>query len=218
MLENVHKMKIAMIGESGVGKTCLISRYVDDKFENFEPTKAASFKSKTLISSNKKVYIRQMIWDTAGQEAFRSLASFYYKDADAAVLVYDVTNKKSFNELSYWVGELIEYGPKNIILVVAGNKSDMVDKEVVDANEASDFAKSHGASFYLVSAKSNINVAEMYLEIGMKKFPQFKDEFDEYQGNPNDMPMGEAAGEQKKGGQKLRGKNGAGQRGKGGCC
>ena len=149
----MSKMKIAMVGESGVGKTCLINRFVNNVFDNTEPTKAASFKSRTLTSSDGKTDIRQMIWDTAGQEIYRSLASFYYKDADGVILVYDATNRKSFDELNYWIEEINKHASKNVLLTIAGNKSDLIDDEEVDVLTAKEFAKKQNGSFFLVSAK-----------------------------------------------------------------
>eukprot|EP00826_Nyctotherus_ovalis_P008339 TRINITY_DN12155_c0_g4_i2.p1 TRINITY_DN12155_c0_g4~~TRINITY_DN12155_c0_g4_i2.p1 ORF type:complete len:227 (-),score=54.38 TRINITY_DN12155_c0_g4_i2:78-758(-) len=173
----MEKMKIAMVGESGVGKTCLINRYVSNVFDATDATTAASFKSRTLSSHDNSISIRQMIWDTAGQEVYRSLASFYYRDADAVVLVYDVTNKKSFEELIYWVGEINQHSTKSVLLTLAGNKSDRVDDEQVDITDAKEYAKSIGASFFMVSAKENYNIVEMYTELGMRKFPEFRSKF-----------------------------------------
>ena len=166
-----------MIGESGVGKTCIINRYISNIFDSTDPTKAASFKSYSIPSPDGSTDIRQMIWDTAGQEIYRSLASFYYKDADAVILVYDITNEKSFIELDYWIGEVNLHGSKDIIVTVAGNKSDKIDDEKVDVITAKTFAKNNNASFFLVSAKENSNIREMYTELAMRKFPELQSTF-----------------------------------------
>ena len=117
-----------------------------------------------------------MIWDTAGQESFRSISSLYYKDADAVVLVYDITNKESFNELKYWITEVERHCARDVILAIAGNKCDALDDEAVDPNSANDFAIKNNATFYLVSAKENCNVNEMYMDLGRKKFPELEND------------------------------------------
>lgn len=184
-MEDVEKMKIAMVGESGVGKTCLINRYVNNVFEATDATTASSFKSRNMTSPDGTMNIRQMIWDTAGQEVYRSLASFYYRDADAVILVYDITIKKTFDELSYWLGEINQHSSKGVLLTIAGNKSDRIDDEQVDIAEAKEFAKNNGASYFLVSAKENSNITEMYAELGMRKFPELKSKFG-FVTNPNE--------------------------------
>ena len=112
-----NSFKVVLLGESGVGKTCIIDRFINDKFElDTLPTKAASFGAKTItIDENEGKSLQFNIWDTAGQEKFRSLSRIFYKDASAAILVYDITNKKSFEEIkNYWVGQLKEHAQENI--------------------------------------------------------------------------------------------------------
>ena len=182
-------MKVAMLGESGVGKTCIINRYVSNTFKATESTKGASFKPRTLSSPDGKVEIRQMIWDTAGQEIYRSLASFYYRDADAVVLVYDITNQKSFEALSYWTGEIKQNGKQDVILAVVGNKSDRVEEEAVDVSLARQFAKDNKGNFFLVSAKDNLNVSEMYVDLAIRKFPHLKKVFSVGEGEEASGPI-----------------------------
>ena len=122
-MENKSNMKIVMLGESGVGKTCILNRYINNTFEAIGSTSYAKFQSKVLYSSDNQYELKQTIWDTAGQEIYRSLAPFYYKDADGVVLVYDITNETSFNELSYWLDEVKENGKSDVLITVAGNKS-----------------------------------------------------------------------------------------------
>ena len=174
---NVEKMKIVVIGESGVGKTCLINRYVKNVFDVTEPTVGSYFNSRDLNASDGSMTIKQMIWDTAGQEIYRSLTSFYYRDADAIILVYDVTSKKTFDELSYWMQEIKRHCTDDILLTIAGNKSDKVGDEKVNVVEAENFAKANRASFFLVSAKEDSNVTEMYTELGIRKFEKHRSKF-----------------------------------------
>ena len=177
-MENQGNMKIVMLGESGAGKTCIISRFTDNTFiKSSEPTEHASFKKKTLTSIDGSSEIKQVVWDTAGQEIYRSLSPFYYRDADGVILVYDITDQKSFKELQFWIDEVQQNGKKDVFITVAGNKSDLVDKEVVSTVEAKEFAKKNGASFYLVSAKESININEMFTELGLRKFPLMRKAF-----------------------------------------
>ena len=177
-MEPTYSMKIAMLGESGVGKTCILDRYVSDAFNEFtDLTKGASFKAKSLKSQDERIEIKQMLWDTAGQEIYRSLAPFYYKDADAVIVVYDITNEKSFEALAYWIGEVKQNGSPECSLTIAGNKCDCVDAEKVDANMARDFAKNEKAGFFLTSAKDNLNIREMFVDIAMRKFEKLRKDF-----------------------------------------
>ena len=103
------------------------------------------------------------IWDTAGQEKYKSLTKFFYKDAAVAILVYDVTNRKSFESMkNFWYGQIQDFGSKNIILGVAGNKCDMYEKEEVNESEGKAFAESIGAFFEITSAKNNTGINELF--------------------------------------------------------
>ena len=169
-MEDSEVMKVALLGESGVGKTCILDRYVKNTFNDTTTTEHAKFKSKIFTAPDNITKIRQVIWDTAGQEVYRSLANFYYKDADGIILVYDITNEVSFNELTYWINEVRNNVGKDVLLTIAANKSDKIDEEKVTVDIGRNFAESHGASFFLVSAKENINIAEMFIEMGSRKF------------------------------------------------
>ena len=115
--QNLKEFKIVLLGENGVGKACIINRFTKDDFEDvISPTKGASFNSKIMqLDESNESYIKLNIWDTAGQEKFRSLSKLFYKDANAAILVYDITNKKSFNEIKdYWYNQIKESSQENI--------------------------------------------------------------------------------------------------------
>ena len=115
--KNLKEFKIVLLGESGVGKTCIINRYTKEIFEEKVcPTKGALFNSKIIqLDESKESYIKLIIWDTAGQEKYRSMSKLFYKDANAAILVYDITNKKSFNEIKeYWYNQVKESSQKDI--------------------------------------------------------------------------------------------------------
>ena len=156
--------KVVLLGDSGVGKTCIISRYISGAFDQNSPsTNGASYASKILTFENLNKTISLDIWDTAGQEKYKSLTKFFYKDAAVAILVYDITQKESFENMkSYWFEQLQEFGSKNIILGVAGNKCDMYEKEEVSENEAKQFAEKIGAFFEITSAKNNTGINDLF--------------------------------------------------------
>ena len=164
-------LKIVIIGESSVGKTSIISQFVDKIFqEEIQSTVGGSFNSKTILCEDLNKKVKLEIWDTAGQERYRSVTKMFYKDADIAVLVYDITNKDSYDELkNYWVEQVKDSTRKGTNLVIVANKSDLIEKEQVDEDEARNYAKSINASFFVVSAKDSISVGELFKEI-VKKY------------------------------------------------
>ena len=149
----METIKVVLIGESGVGKTSIIQRYVDNIFDpNVILSSSAQFISKT-VELNDEQSIKFEIWDTAGQERFRSLAKIFYKDAKAIILVYDITNKVSFENLqNYWFKEIEENSLSDAILVIVGNKSDLYENEQVTDEEGQKFAEEINAIFKRTSA------------------------------------------------------------------
>ena len=169
-VRNKSGCKVVLLGDSGVGKTCIISRYVSGNYDqNVASTNGASYASKIITFENLNKTISLDIWDTAGQEKYKSLTKFFYKDAAAAILVYDITQKDSFENMkNYWYEQLQEFGSKNIILGVAGNKCDMYDKEEVNENEAKQFAEKIGAFFGITSAKNNTGINDLFMNAANK--------------------------------------------------
>ena len=162
-------LKLVLIGESGVGKTSIITQFIDEVFiTDRQSTIGGTFSSRLVKCGNGK-NLKLEIWDTAGQERYRSVTKMFYKDANAAILVYDITNKNSFDQLqNYWAEQVKESSPKNIIIAVAANKCDLFDKEVVDEKAARDYAKSIGAIFSLTSAKNTAGINDLFIEISKK--------------------------------------------------
>ena len=158
--------KIVLLGDSGVGKTCLISRFISGQFDaNVNSTNGASYASKKVDYPHLGKSLVLDIWDTAGQEKYKSLTKFFYKDAAVAILVYEITKKQTFDNVTkYWHEQLQEFGAKDIIIGVAGNKCDIYDQEEVDENEARQFAEKIGAFFELTSAKNNTGINELFQE------------------------------------------------------
>ena len=133
-MDDSESCKVVLLGESGVGKTSIITQFTEETFsEEQQSTSGATFSSKEISCLGGKKNLKFEIWDTAGQEKYRALSKMFYKDAAAAVLVYDITRKASFEEIkNYWANEIKEYSPKKIVLAIAANKSDLFEKEEVD--------------------------------------------------------------------------------------
>ena len=151
-------VKVALLGDSGVGKTCIIKRYTEDEYDENSPTTAgASYSQRILDIDGKRIQLD--LWDTAGQEKYRSLGKRFYKDAYIICLVYDISTASSFENLkSVWYKDLKDYGEKYKVLAVVGSKSDKFEKEEVKEEEAREYAKSIEATFMLTSAKTGANI------------------------------------------------------------
>ena len=174
--------KVVLLGDSGVGKTCIISRYISGTFdENSATTNGASYCSKNVNYEKLGKNLLLDIWDTAGQEKYKALTKFFYKDAAVCILVYDITRKETFDNLkTFWYSQLKENSGSNVVLGVAGNKCDLYESEDVKESEARQFAEEIGAIFELTSAQNNTGINELFFEVGNKYLdPNFKPSKDE---------------------------------------
>ena len=181
--------KVVLLGDSGVGKTCIISRYISGTFEsNTASTNGASYASKIVKYEKLGKTLSLDIWDTAGQEKYKALTKFFYKDAAVAILVYDITRKESFDTLkNYWYSQLQENGGKNIVLGVAGNKCDMYEQEAVPEEEAREFANKINAIFMLTSAQNNTGINELFMDAGNKYLdPNFQQQINDGENGGNE--------------------------------
>ena len=163
MSDEPPSIKITLLGNPGVGKTCIISRYIDNVFnENNASTIGANYSEKTIVKNGKTYNLD--IWDTAGQEKFHSLGKHFYKDSYVVCLVYDITNQESLDALkSVWYPDVQKYGEKYAVLAIVGNKSDLYESEVVaDEEQAKAFAKEINATFMLTSAKSGDGIEKLF--------------------------------------------------------
>ncbi|XP_019368290.1 PREDICTED: ras-related protein Rab-26 [Gavialis gangeticus] len=147
-----------LVGDSGVGKTCLLVRFKDGAFlaGSFISTVGIDFRNKVLNVDGVKVKLQ--IWDTAGQERFRSVTHAYYRDAHALLLLYDVANKASFDNIQAWLTEIHEYAQQDVVLMLLGNKADSTQDRVVKREDGEKLAKEYGVPFMETSAKSGLNV------------------------------------------------------------
>jgi len=156
--------KIVLLGHTGVGKTSVALRYVQDVFsDRSSPTIGASFLAKRIVLDDAKIKLQ--IWDTAGQERFRSLAPMYYRGACAAILVYEINAYESFEKIQDWVNELKTNVREEIVLAIVGNKVDLEHQRTVSVEEAKQYAKEIGALFTETSAKSGAGIETLFANI-----------------------------------------------------
>ncbi|TDH67981.1 hypothetical protein CCR75_003467 [Bremia lactucae] len=157
-----HLFKLVLIGDSGVGKSCLLLRFADDAFtESYITTIGVDFRFRTVKIDNKTVKLQ--IWDTAGQERFRTITSAYYRGADGIIMVYDVTSQESFDHVNDWLTEVNRYASDGTCKLLVGNKSDVKDNKAVPYETAKVFADSLSIPFLETSAKNAQNVEEAFL-------------------------------------------------------
>lgn len=151
------QLKVLLIGDMGVGKTCLLRRYVDDEFSPiFITTIGIDYKFKMLDVEGKRVKLQ--IWDTAGQERFRNITISYFRNASGIIMVYDVGERKSFDNITTWARNVADKsGESNVQQVLVANKCDLPDPEVSE-EEGRALAEKLGMKFFLVSAKANLNI------------------------------------------------------------
>jgi len=157
-----YLFKLLLIGDSGVGKSCLLLRFADDTYtESYISTIGVDFKIRTIELNGKTIKLQ--IWDTAGQERFRTITSSYYRGAHGIIIVYDITDQVSFNNVKQWLQEIDRYACENVNKLLVGNKSDLTNKRVVDYNAAKEFADSLNIPFLETSAKNATNVEQAFV-------------------------------------------------------
>lgn len=156
-----QRFKVVLLGEGRVGKTSILLRYVRGNFDtNQASTLQASYLDKRLVVTNTPVQLS--IWDTAGQERFHALGPIYYRDADGALLVYDITDFESFTKVRKWVRELRGIVGNDISIVIAGNKCDLAKNRAVPEEDALKYAESVGATHFYTSAKTNTGMDDTF--------------------------------------------------------
>ena len=153
--------KVLLVGNSDVGKSSLILRYVDQIWNDvFVPTIGVDFKVKSLEVENKSIKLQ--IWDTAGQERFRNVISSYFKGAHGILLIFDITSRDSFKELENWLGEVERNASSQILKILIGNKCDLEEEREISKDEGEAFAMRNGMQYIETSAKINTNVNEAF--------------------------------------------------------
>jgi len=153
--------KVLLVGNSDVGKSSLILRYVDQIWNDvFVPTIGVDFKVKSLEIENKSIKLQ--IWDTAGQERFRNVISSYFKGAHGILLIFDITSRDSFKELENWLAEVEKNASTQILKILIGNKCDLEEEREISKDEGEAFAMRNGMQYIETSAKINTNVNEAF--------------------------------------------------------
>ena len=155
------KYKLIFLGDQSVGKSCILNRFLNDTFiEDYQATIGLDFQSKNVQIDNQDIHL--LLYDTAGQEKFRSLIPMYTRDANIILLVYDISNRDSFINLSQWLKDLTNVNLDEVILCIVGNKNDLVEKRAVNTEEGQKFAEEHDFIFQEISAKTGDGFSDLF--------------------------------------------------------
>ena len=155
------KYKLIFLGDQSVGKSCILNRFLNDTFiEDYQATIGLDFQSKNVQIDNQDIHL--LLYDTAGQEKFRSLIPMYTRDANIILLVYDISNRDSFINLSQWLKDLTNVNLDEVILCIVGNKNDLVEKRTVNTEEGQKFAEEHDFIFQEISAKTGDGFSDLF--------------------------------------------------------
>lgn len=173
MMDNDLLFKMLIIGDSGVGKSCLLLRYSDNEFsEVYISTIGVDFKIRTVEMDNK--IIKLNMWDTAGQERFKTITNTFYRGAHGVIIVFDLTDLESFHNIKTWLDEIDRFGGGHVAKLLVGNKSDLKSKRVVTYEAALEFAKQNEMPYLETSAKNSTNVEQAF----MTMTAEMKNKFD----------------------------------------
>lgn len=163
-ISDIKEVKLVMLGSTTVGKTSIVTRLCKGSFADSTSTIGAAFLSKTITVDD--ITIKFQIWDTSGSERYRSMAPMYFQNADAAIIVYDVTSSETFKDVDYWAKELKEKGPEKILIALVANKADLEKMRAVDWKLGERYAEQNGfLIFKETSALSGVNVNELFDQI-----------------------------------------------------
>ncbi|XP_025159679.1 ras-related protein Rab-37 isoform X4 [Harpegnathos saltator] len=178
--------KVMLLGDSGVGKTCLLTRFRDGRFlaGNYITTVGIDFRNKVVTVD--ETPIKLQIWDTAGQERFRSVTHAYYRDAHALLLLYDVTNKTSYDNIRAWLSEIREHANEDVVIMLLGNKSDCGTERIVKREDGERLAREYKVPFMETSAKTGLNVELAFLAVARELKARKSDDPDETKFNVQD--------------------------------
>ena len=161
-----YLFKILILGDSFVGKTNMLKRFLNDEFDmNTKETVGVEFGSKNFILGEKEDIVKAQIWDTAGQERYRSVTKAYYKGAKGALLVYDITRKSTFENIDNWLIDLRTNADKDILILLIGNKSDLIDNREITEEEARTKAEQYNIAFLETSAKTGDNIDKAFTQL-----------------------------------------------------
>jgi len=200
-----YLFKYIIIGDTSVGKSCMLLQFTDKRFQPVHDiTIGVEFGARLITVDD--LQIKLQIWDTAGQESFRSITRSYYRDAAGALLVYDITQRESFNHLSRWLEEARSNGNANMTIMLIGNKCDLEHRRAVSTKEGEEFAAEHGLYFMETSAKTSANVDEAFTVTAGAIYKNIRDGLYDPQREGNGVKLGVMASQPKS------------NRATGGCC
>ena len=163
--KDIIEFKIILIGSVSVGKTSIFNKFTTGKFSTlYNSTITAECKSK-FLKVNKNLYAKLVIWDTCGSENFRSVTKQYYRGADGAIVIFDLTDQNSFNDLKKWIKDIKNYGEKDIQILIVGNKLDLFNQRKVTQSQANNFCKENNYKYIESSAKDGTNLLKIFEEL-----------------------------------------------------
>ena len=150
------------MGDSGVGKSCIILRYIENNFStNLMNSIGVDFKLKNIELDNKKIKLQ--IWDTAGQERFRTITTSYYKGAHAILIVFDITDRESFEHVRNWMADIDKFAKEGVLRILVGNKCDLENSRQVRKEEGNEIANKYGIKYIETSAKETTNIEDLFI-------------------------------------------------------
>lgn len=209
-MSHAYTFKYILVGDPGVGKSCLLLQFTDNRFQDkLGTTIGVEFGVSTVSVRGKSIKLN--VWDTAGQEHFRSVTRTYYRAAAGALLVYDITSRTSFEHVASWIAEAREHGNPNTVMMLVGNKNDMEARREVPHDEAAAYAKQHGLIFIETSARTACNVKEAFTRIATQIYDDIQEGKYDLSGDSQGIRLGPSSGKGKSS-SKSSGDGG------GGCC
>ena len=209
-----YLFKYIIIGDTGVGKSCLLLQFTDKRFQPVHDLTIGVEFGARMISIDQK-NIKLQIWDTAGQESFRSITRSYYRGAAGALLVYDITRRETFNHLTRWLEEARQNANSNMVIMLIGNKSDLDHRRAVSTEEGDRFAKENNLVFLETSAKSAHNVEEAFVQTASKIYENIQSGVCDVSNEAHGIKVGVSAAN---GARYLAGDGQSGAKKDGGCC
>jgi Ras-related protein Rab-2A len=184
-----YLFKYIIIGDTAVGKSCLLLQFTDKRFQPVHDlTIGVEFGARMVNIDGKQIKLQ--IWDTAGQESFRSITRSYYRGAAGALLVYDITRRDTFNHLTTWLDDARQHSSSNMVIMLIGNKSDLEARRDVKKEEGEAFAREHGLVFMETSAKTAANVEEAFINTAKEIYQKIQDGVFDVNNEANGIKLG----------------------------
>ncbi|EDQ85505.1 uncharacterized protein MONBRDRAFT_38811 [Monosiga brevicollis MX1] len=184
-----YLFKYIIIGDTGVGKSCLLLQFTDKRFQPVHDlTIGVEFGARMVSIDNKQIKLQ--IWDTAGQESFRSITRSYYRGAAGALLVYDITRRDTFNHLTTWLEDARSHSNPNMVIILIGNKTDLDSKRAVTREEGEQFARENGLIFMETSAKNATNVEEAFIQTAQAIYSKIQENVFDIKNEMNGIKVG----------------------------